>query len=137
VQLDGVTVIYGKNQALKNVYARFARGAVGLLGPNGAGKSTLLKALLGFVKPDRGRMTVLDMDVAHRPLEIRARIGYMPESDAHIPGMNAVSFVAFCGELAGLVRQVGGNVHLRAFGSPHSGRLRRGATRQGQRGRAE
>ena len=102
VQLDGVTVIYGRNQALKAVTARFAAGAVGLLGPNGAGKSTMLKALLGFVKPDQGRMTVLGLDVAHRPLEIRARIGYMPESDAHIPGMNAVSFVAYCGQLAGL-----------------------------------
>src|SRR5919107_771762 len=102
VQLDDVTVIYGKNQALKNVTARFAKGAVGLLGPNGAGKSTMLKSLLGFVKPDHGRMTVLEMDVAHAPLEIRSRIGYMPESDAHIPGMNAVSFVAYCGQLAGL-----------------------------------
>jgi ABC-2 type transport system ATP-binding protein len=102
VALDGVTVIYGKNQALKNVSARFARGAVGLLGPNGAGKSTMLKALLGFVKPDQGRMTVLDMNVADAPLAIRARIGYMPESDAHIPGMNAVTFVAYCGQLAGL-----------------------------------
>ncbi len=102
VQLDGVTVIYGKNQALKNVSAKFAKGAVGLLGPNGAGKSTMLKALLGFVKPDEGRMTVLDMDVAQAPLAIRARIGYMPESDSHIPGMNAVSFVAYCGQLAGL-----------------------------------
>jgi ABC-2 type transport system ATP-binding protein len=102
VQLDGVTVIYGKNQALKTVSAKFERGAVGLLGPNGAGKSTMLKALLGFVKPDQGRMSVLGMDVAERPLEIRARIGYMPESDAHIPGMNAVSFVAYCGQLAGL-----------------------------------
>ena len=102
VQLDGVTVIYGKNQALKNVSAKFAKGAVGLLGPNGAGKSTMLKALLGFVKPDQGRMTVLDMDVAQAPLAIRARIGYMPESDAHIPGMNAVSFVAYCGQLSGL-----------------------------------
>ena len=102
VQLDGVTVIYGKNQALKNVSARFARGAVGLLGPNGAGKSTMLKSLLGFVKPDHGRMTVLGLDVAERPLEIRSRIGYMPESDAHIPGMTAVAFVAYCGELAGL-----------------------------------
>jgi ABC-2 type transport system ATP-binding protein len=102
VQLDGVTVIYGKNQALRNVSAQFARGAVGLLGPNGAGKSTMLKALLGFVKPDQGRMSVLGMDVAHRPLDIRARIGYMPESDAHIPGMNAVSFVSYCGQLAGL-----------------------------------
>jgi ABC-2 type transport system ATP-binding protein len=102
VQLDEVTVVYGRNQALKNVSARFARGAVGLLGPNGAGKSTMLKALLGFVKPDVGRMSVLGMDVASRPLDIRARIGYMPESDAHIPGMNAVSFVAYCGQLAGL-----------------------------------
>src|SRR6188474_2239174 len=102
VQLDAVTVIYGKNQALKNVSAKFAKGAVGLLGPNGAGKSTMLKALLGFVKPDQGRMAVLGLDVATRPLEIRSRIGYMPESDAHIPGMNAVSFVAYCGELAGL-----------------------------------
>src|SRR6516165_3733307 len=102
VALDGVTVIYGKNQALKNVTARFAKGAVGLLGPNGAGKSTMLKSLLGFVKPDQGRMTVLDMNVAESPLAIRARIGYMPETDAHIPGMNAVTFVAYCGQLAGL-----------------------------------
>src|SRR6188472_392513 len=102
VHLDAVTVIYGNNRALRNVSARFAQGAVGLLGPNGAGKSTLLKALLGFVKPDEGRMTVLGLDVAQRPLEIRARIGYMPESDAHIPGMNAVSFVGYCGQLAGL-----------------------------------
>ena len=102
VQLDGVTVIYGKNQALKNVSARFERGAVGLLGPNGAGKSTMLKSLLGFVKPNVGRMHVLGLDVAHRPMEIRARLGYMPETDGHIPGMNAVSFVAYCGQLAGL-----------------------------------
>jgi ABC-2 type transport system ATP-binding protein len=44
---------------------------------------------------------VLGLDVATSPLEIRARIGYMPESDSHIPGMNAVSFVAYCGQLSG------------------------------------
>ncbi|HET7619697.1 MAG TPA: ABC transporter ATP-binding protein [Vicinamibacterales bacterium] len=102
VQLDDVTVIYGRNHALNNVSARFEPGAFGLLGPNGAGKSTMLKALLGFVVPSKGRMTVLGMNVAESPLAIRARIGYMPESDAHIPGMNAVSFVAYCGQLAGL-----------------------------------
>src|SRR5688500_9569185 len=102
VHLDAVSVIYGKNRALKGVSARFAPGAVGLLGPNGAGKSTMLKALLGFIKPAEGRMTVLGLDVAQSPLEIRSRIGYMPESDAHIPGMNAVSFVGYCGQLAGL-----------------------------------
>jgi ABC-2 type transport system ATP-binding protein len=102
VELQNVTVTYGRNAAMQDVSATFHRGAVGLLGPNGAGKSTMLKALLGFIKPDRGTMTVLGMNVAEQPLEIRARLGYMPESDAHIPGMNAVSFVAYCGELAGL-----------------------------------
>jgi ABC-2 type transport system ATP-binding protein len=104
VTLDRVSVRYGRNQALRDVSATFPAGAVGLLGPNGAGKSTMLKTLLGFVKPEQGHMRVLGLDVAHAPLPIRARIGYMPESDAHIPGMNAVSFVAYCGELAGLPR---------------------------------
>jgi ABC-2 type transport system ATP-binding protein len=104
VTLETVTVLYGRNTALREVTAAFPAGAVGLLGPNGAGKSTMLKSLLGFVVPDRGRMRVLGIDVAEAPLDIRARVGYMPESDAHIPGMNAVQFVAYCGELAGLPR---------------------------------
>src|SRR5881628_807854 len=104
VALEAVTVTYGRNQALHEVTASFGTGAVGLLGPNGAGKSTLIKTLLGFIVPDRGQMRVLGLDVAVSPLEIRARVGYMPENDAHIPGMNAVSFVAYCGELAGLPR---------------------------------
>ncbi|MEI6669375.1 MAG: ABC transporter ATP-binding protein [Acidobacteriota bacterium] len=102
VRIENVSVVYGKQAALREVSATFPAGAVGLLGPNGAGKSTLLKALLGFVKPTSGRMSVLGLDVAGSPSEIRARLGYMPEIDAHIPGMNAVSFVAYCGQLAGL-----------------------------------
>ena len=102
VTLTNVSVRYGPRPALEDISAALPRGAVGLLGPNGAGKSTMLKTLLGFIKPTHGRMTVLGLDVAERPMEIRARIGYMPESDAHIPGMNAVSFVAYCGQLAGL-----------------------------------
>src|SRR6476619_5266734 len=91
VTLESVTVAYGRQAALREVSAAFPSGAVGLLGPNGAGKSTMIKSLLGFL-------------VADSPLDIRARIGYMPETDGHIPGMNAVSFVAYCGELAGLPR---------------------------------
>jgi len=102
VELNNVSVSYGANRALRDVSAQFRTGAVGLLGPNGAGKSTMLKALLGFLKPDQGRMEVLGLDVAREALAIRARLGYMPETDAHIPGMNAVSFVAYCGQLAGL-----------------------------------
>ena len=104
VSLDNVVVEYGRNRALNGVTASFPPGAVGLLGPNGAGKSTMIKALLGFVLPEQGEMRVLGMSVRTSPLGIRGRIGYMPETDAHIPGMTAVAFVAYCGELAGLPR---------------------------------
>jgi ABC-2 type transport system ATP-binding protein len=104
VTLDGVTVAYGKTAALSDVTASFPAGTVGLLGANGAGKSTLLRALLGLIKPSRGRLRVLGLDLARSPLEARARVGYMPEHDAYIPGMNAVSFVAYCGELSGMAR---------------------------------
>ena len=104
VDLQNVSVRYGKNAALRDVNVAFPSGAVGLLGPNGAGKSTMIKSLLGLLTPERGQMKVLGLDVRYAPLQIRRRIGYMPESDTHIPGMNAVSFVAFCGELAGLPR---------------------------------
>src|SRR4051812_49038420 len=104
VSLDNVVVEYGKNRALNGVTATFSRGAIGLLGPNGAGKSTMIKALLGFITPLQGKMHVLGMDVAASPVEIRARIGYMPENDGHIPGLTAVQFVSYCGELAGLPR---------------------------------
>src|SRR5881398_3442405 len=100
--LENVSVAYGRQWALSEVSAEFPTGAVGLLGPNGAGKSTMLKALLGLLKPNAGTMHVLGLDVETAALEIRARIGYMPENDAHIPGMTAVSFVAYCGELSGL-----------------------------------
>ena len=102
VHLERVSVTYGRQPALRDVSATFPAGAVGLLGRNGAGKSTLLKALLGFLRPERGQMQVLGLDVRRSPLAIRARLGYMPESDAQIPAMNAVTFVAYCGALSGL-----------------------------------
>jgi ABC-2 type transport system ATP-binding protein len=102
VSLDDVVVEYGRNRALNGVTATFGSGAVGLLGPNGAGKSTMIKSLLGFIVPTQGQMRVLGLDVATSPVEIRARIGYMPETDGHILGVNAVEFVTYCGQLAGL-----------------------------------
>jgi ABC-2 type transport system ATP-binding protein len=75
-----------------------------LLGPNGAGKTTLLKTLLGFLKPDRGGMRAFGLDPVASPLEVRRRIGYMPEVDCHLPGMTASAFVAFAAELSGLPR---------------------------------
>jgi ABC-2 type transport system ATP-binding protein len=72
------------------------------LGPNGAGKSTMLKTILGFIVPSAGVGRVLGLNVQTEQMQIRRKIGYMPENDCHIPGMNAVSFVAYAGELAGM-----------------------------------
>ncbi|HEV2473336.1 MAG TPA: ABC transporter ATP-binding protein [Chthonomonadales bacterium] len=99
---SNLTVRYGKKTAISDLSAHIPEGSVGLLGPNGAGKTTLIKALLGFLKPATGRATVLGMDVAEQGLAVRQRIGLMPEIDCHIPGMNAVTFVAYAGELSGM-----------------------------------
>jgi ABC-2 type transport system ATP-binding protein len=104
IEADRITIQYGRQRALDGACAAFPEGAVGLLGPNGAGKTTLLKVLLGFLKPDSGRSQVLGMDVAQRPLDVRQAIGYMPEVDCHIPGLNAVQLCTYAGELCGMPR---------------------------------
>ncbi len=101
-QINNLTVKYGSFTALSNFTCEIPEGCTGLLGPNGAGKTTLLKTLLGFVKPAGGSATVMDLDIGSRGKEIRQRIGLMPEQDCHIPGLSAVQFVAFAGELAGM-----------------------------------
>jgi ABC-2 type transport system ATP-binding protein len=102
IDLDNITVDFGTQRVLDAVGMQFAGGSMGLLGPNGAGKSTLLKTLLGFVTPKTGGGRVLGYDVLTQQLAIRQKIGYMPENDCHIPGMNAVLFVAYAGQLAGM-----------------------------------
>lgn len=97
-----LTVKYGRKTILDDFDLVIPEGCVGLLGPNGAGKTTLLKTLLGFVRPHSGQGHVLGMDVWTQGLRIRQAIGLMPEQDCHIPGMNAVTFVAYAGELAGM-----------------------------------
>lgn len=101
-EIRNLTVRYGSFTALNGFSADIPEGAVGLLGPNGAGKTTLIKTLLGFVQPAAGAATVLGLDVARDDKLIRQRIGLMPEQDCHIPGMSAVQFVAYAGELAGM-----------------------------------
>ena len=104
VSFKDLSVSYGLVQALSGVSGTIHAGPTGLLGPNGAGKTTLLKTLLGFLSPDRGRMTAFGLDPTREPLEVRRRVGYLPEQDCHLPGMTAAAFVAFAGELSGLPR---------------------------------
>lgn len=97
-----LTVRYGSRAVLQNLSLDVPEGCIGLLGPNGAGKTTLIKTLMGFLKPSGGEARVLGMSVATDALRIRQRIGLMPEQDCHIPGMSAVQFVAYAGELSGM-----------------------------------
>ncbi len=101
-EIKGLTVQYGNFTAVRDFSVSLPEGCIGLLGPNGAGKTTFLKTLLGFVDPVAGGGTVFGFDIATQGEHIRQQVGYMPEQDCHIPGMSAVQFVAYAGELAGL-----------------------------------
>lgn len=105
IEVKDLSFRYGKIVALDGVTMRLDGGAVGLLGPNGAGKSTLLRILLGFLAPERGGGKVLDYDIRREQAMIRRSVGYMPEGDCFIAGMDAVTFTAYFGELSGMPRQ--------------------------------
>jgi ABC-2 type transport system ATP-binding protein len=106
IELKGLTVRFGNRDILFNLTASLRGRAIGLLGPNGAGKSTLINTLLGFYKPISGSARVFGQDITNNLRNIRSLVGYMPENDAFISKMNAVSFVQMMGELSGLPSKV-------------------------------
>ncbi|MGQ9671582.1 MAG: ATP-binding cassette domain-containing protein [Candidatus Aminicenantales bacterium] len=105
IELKNIHFSYGPIQALRGVDLSLEEGATGLLGPNGAGKSTLLRILLGFLRPQQGEGRVLGYDIKREQSFIRRYVGYMPENDCLIPGLDAVTFTAHFGELSGMPRQ--------------------------------
>lgn len=105
VEVHHLHFSYGAIKALDDVSLSLKEGAVGLLGPNGAGKTTLIKVLLGFLRPEKGEARVLGFDIFTEQKKLRRFIGYMPEDDCFLPGVDAVTFTAFFGELAGMPRQ--------------------------------
>lgn len=102
VELEGVKRSFGKIQALKEVTLSLPAGRIGLVGNNGAGKSTLFKILLGLLRPDSGRGRILGIDVDQSGVELRRRIGYMPEGPVLVPLLTGVEFVSLSGSLYGM-----------------------------------
>ena len=85
---------YGGRPALRDLTMRVAPGDIlGFLGPNGAGKSTTVKILTGMIKPDYGRARVAGFDVEREPLEVKRRIGYVPESAALYESLTAREYL--------------------------------------------
>jgi ABC-2 type transport system ATP-binding protein len=101
-RLNSVTKTYGPITALRHLTVEAKPGAVGLLGPNGAGKTTLIRTLLGLIGIDSGTGEVLDMDIHERRLDIRQRVGFMPEDECLFPAVPGVGFVSYAGELCGM-----------------------------------
>ena len=104
IRLENVEVSYGAIKALDGVSCTIDGGAIGLLGPNGAGKSTLLKTLLGFLRASRGSVEMFGLSMPKHSIEVRQKLGYMPEREVMSPKISAVSFLTYCGRLFGMSR---------------------------------
>jgi len=103
IEVRNVSKRFGQTVALDNVTMKVERGEIlGFLGPNGAGKSTAMKIITSFLAPDEGAVVVDGMDVSERPLEVRARIGYMPENVPLYPEMRVQEYLEFVGKARGL-----------------------------------
>jgi ABC-2 type transport system ATP-binding protein len=103
ISVDNLTKSYGTNRALKGVSFSINKGEiVGFLGPNGAGKSTTMKILTCYMPADSGRATVAGYDTYENSLDVRRRIGYLPESAPLYTDMAVVDFLRFAGNMRGL-----------------------------------
>jgi ABC-2 type transport system ATP-binding protein len=107
LELRGLTRTFGSFTALSDITLSLPTGRIGLLGPNGAGKSTLLKIMMGLIPPSSGSGQVLDEKLGRDGdstgnLRLRGLMGFMPESDALIPGLTGIEYVGLAGELYGM-----------------------------------
>lgn len=102
IDLDGLSVRFGRRQILQDLRGQLRGRSIGLLGPNGAGKTTLIHTLLGFHAPSAGTARIFGLDVNNDTQQIRSVIGYMPERDAFIAKMSCVHFVRLMAELSGI-----------------------------------
>lgn len=101
-RLESLTKRYPGVTALDDLTVAVPRGLVGLVGANGAGKTTMFRLMLGLARPSEGRLEVCGIDVAADPIEVRSRLGYMPEHECLPLDQTAADVVATFGELSGL-----------------------------------
>ncbi len=103
IKVEGVTKRYGPATAVKNVSFNVEKGEiVGFLGPNGAGKTTTMRILTGFLPPTEGTAVVGGYDVQQDPIEVKKRIGYLPETPPLYPEMEVVDYLRFVARLKGI-----------------------------------
>ena len=103
ITVKGLTKRYARNTAVDHISFDVQKGQiVGFLGPNGAGKTTTMRMLTCFLPPTEGSATVAGFDVIEKPMEVKRRIGYLPEMPPLYPEMSAAEYLEFVGKLKGL-----------------------------------
>jgi ABC-2 type transport system ATP-binding protein len=103
IKVENVSKYYGSQAALKGVSFEVRKGeVVGFLGPNGAGKSTMMKIITTYVPPDEGKVDVSGFDVLEKPIDVRKRVGYLPESNPLYHEMYIREYLSFVGGMYGL-----------------------------------
>ena len=103
ITVKELTKRYARNTAVDHISFEIQKGQiVGFLGPNGAGKTTTMRMLTCFLPPSSGGATVAGFDVLEEPLEVRRRIGYLPEMPPLYPEMRTAEYLEFAGSLKGL-----------------------------------
>jgi ABC-2 type transport system ATP-binding protein len=103
ISVKELTKRYARNTAVDQISFEVAKGQiVGFLGPNGAGKTTTMRILTCFLPPTAGTARVAGFDVLEQPLEVKKRIGYLPETPPIYPEMETVDYLKFVGKLKGL-----------------------------------
>jgi ABC-2 type transport system ATP-binding protein len=94
IQTENLSRSYGDKEALIDLNLKVEPGEIlGFLGPNGAGKSTTVKILTGLIRPSSGRALVSGFDVTEQPLEVKKRIGYVPEAAAVYEALDAAEYL--------------------------------------------
>lgn len=103
IEVQNLTKYYGRIKAVDHISFTIEKGEiVGLLGPNGSGKTTIMRILTGFFPPTEGRAIVAGLDVETHSLEVRSRIGYLPENVVLYPDMPMRTFLDFCAQVKGV-----------------------------------
>ena len=103
ITVQGLTKRYARTLAVDHISFEVKKGQiVGFLGPNGAGKTTTMRILTCFLPPSEGTATVAGFDVLEQPMEVKKRIGYLPETPPVYPEMEVQEYLTFVGKLKGM-----------------------------------
>ena len=135
IEATKLTHYYGPFRAIEDVNFGVNKGEIlGFLGPNGAGKTTTMRIITGFMPPTRGKVTLDDYDVVEQSLEVRRRVGYLPETVPLYTEMTVTNYLKYMGTLRGMppknikrrIGEVIGQCRLGEYRSTLIGKLSKG-----------